>query len=141
MLKYETTFEAVASRAGLDAEEVKKAEKTSTTGRDRRVGHFDWELFRKSCRLNAPTDIALTFADYVSSENQDARRFEQLTMETREFIEELELVSQARVTLINTRFPNPKEHRSADLRSTIDRRSWRGNLTVVPELKSDDFKH
>lgn len=134
VLKYETTFDAVASLAGLDAEKVKTAEKTSTTKRDRRVGHFDWELFRKSCRLNAPTDIALTFADYISSDNQDARRFEQLTRATREFIEELELVSQARVTLINTRFPKPFEHRSADLRSIIDRRSWRGSLTAVPEL-------
>lgn len=135
-LKYETTFEEIASLAGLDGDKVRKAEKTSTTNRDRRVGHFDWELFRKSCRLNAPTDIALTFVDYISSENQDARRFEQLTQPTREFIEELELVSQARVTLINTRFPKPDEHRSADLRSVIDRRSWRGNLTVVPELTS-----
>lgn len=134
-LKYETTFEAIAKRADLDAKKVKEAEKTSTTKRDRRVGHFDWELFRKSCRLNAQTDIALTFADYISSENQNARRFEQLTQPTREFIEELELVSQARVTLISTRFPRPAEHQSADLRSIIDRRSWRGNLTVVPELK------
>jgi len=137
-LKYETTFDAIAKKAGLNAGQVKKAEKTSTTRRDRRVGHFDWELFRKSCKLNAPTDIALTFADYISSNNQDARRFEQLTLPTREFIEELELVSQARVTLINTRFPRPAEHRSADLRSTIDRRSWRGNLTVVPELKQGE---
>ncbi len=139
-LKYETTFDEIASSAGLDANEVKKAEKTSTTKRDRRVGHFDWELFRKSCRLNAPTDIALTFADYINRENQGARRFEQLSEATREFIEELELVSQARVTLINTRFPKPTEYRSADLRSTIDRRSWRGNLTVVPELKQDRSK-
>ena len=107
VLKYETTFENIAKRANLIADKVKNAEKTSTTKRDRRVGHFDWELFRKSCKLNAPTDIALTFADYISSKNQDARRFEQLTQPTREFIEELELVSQARVTLINTRFEPP----------------------------------
>lgn len=139
-LKYETTFEEVASKAGLDGVVVKEAEKTSTTKRDRRVGHFDWELFRKSCRLNAPTDIALTFVDYLSKKNQDARRFEQLTEKTREFIEELELVSQARVTLINTRFPRPDDHVSADLRSVIDRRSWRGSLTVVPELSLEAKK-
>ena len=139
-LKYETTFDAIAESAGLDAGKVKKAEKTSTTKRKRRVGHFDWELFRKSCKLNAPSDIALTFVDYISSRNQNARRFEQLTLPTREFIEELELVSQARVTLINTRFPRPAEHHSADLRSTIDRRNWRGNLTVVPELKLGELE-
>ncbi len=125
-LKHPTDFETVAKEAGLDFTEVKEAEKTSTTKRNRRVGWFDWELFRKSCKLNAPTDIALTFADYLSSKNQSAHRYEQLTPETINFIEELELVSQARVTLINTRFPKPKDHSTSDLRSLIDRRNWRG---------------
>lgn len=134
-LKFETTFEEISKEAGLDGKRVKEAEKTSTTKRDRRVGRFDWELFRKACKLNAPTDIALTFADYISSNNQEAHRFEQLTEKTREFIEELELVSQARVTLINTRFPRPNDYSRADLRTLIDRRHWRGSLTAVPELK------
>lgn len=135
VLKYPTTFFEISDQAGLNGDKVKSAEKTSTTGRDRRVGHFEWDLFRKSCKLNAPTDIALTFVDYISSKNQEARRFERLTRQTQHFIEELELISQARVTLINTKFPRPDDHRSADLRSLIDRRSWRGNLTVVPELR------
>ena len=126
LLKHETNFDVIAKEAGLAADKVKKAEKTSTTKRDRRVGWFDWELFRKSCKLNAPTDIALTFADYVDIKNQDAHRYEQFTKETINFIEELELVSQARVTLINTRFPKPKDHSKADLRSLVDRRNWRG---------------
>lgn len=119
-------FDTIAEEAGLEPDKVKKAEKTSRTKRDRRVGWFDWELFRKSCKLNAPTDIALTFADYLSSKNQDAHRYEQFTKETINFIEELELVSQARVTLINTRFPKPQDHSKADLRSLVDRRNWRG---------------
>jgi adenylosuccinate synthase len=95
-------------------------------------------MFRKACKLNAPTDIALTFADYICSKNQYAHRFEQLSKETREFIEEIELVSQARVTLINTRFPKPTEYQSADFRTVVDRRGWRGQLTVVPELSSQN---
>ena len=125
-LKHETTFEIIAEEAGLEPKKVKKSEITSTTKRDRRVGWFDWELFRKSCKLNAPTDIALTFADYINSENHEAHRYEQFTKDTINFIEELELVSQARVTLINTRFPKPKDHSKADLRSLVDRRNWRG---------------
>jgi adenylosuccinate synthase len=98
------------------------AEKTSTTHRNRKVGWFEWDQFRKACALNAPTDIVLTFADYLQSTNRNARRFEQLDSDTIKFVEELERVSQAPVSLINTRFtrdPDP-----SDLRSLIDRRNW-----------------
>jgi adenylosuccinate synthase len=114
-LKKETTFEEVSRRAGLDPEEVARREITSTTRRRRRVGEFDWEQFRHACALNAPTDIVLTFADYIRIENRLARRFEQLTTETIRFVEELEMVAHAPVSLINTRF---------DPRSVIDRRNW-----------------
>lgn len=40
-------------------------EKTTVTHKTRRIAEWDGELFRQSCLLNAPTDIALTFADYV----------------------------------------------------------------------------
>lgn len=122
-LKHDTTFDEVALEAGLDPAELRTAEKTSTTKRKRRVGWFEWETFRKACALNAPTDIVLTFADYVSSENRKARRFELLTQETIEFIEELERVAQAPVSLINTRFPREPDGTN-DLRSVIDRRNW-----------------
>lgn len=122
-LKHETTFAVVAAEAGLRTPDVQKAEKTSTTGRNRRVGWFDWELFRQSCALNAPTDLILTFADYVNAGNQQARRFEQLSQDTIKFIEELERVSQAPVSLINTRFPRTDQER-LDMRTVIDRRKW-----------------
>lgn len=122
-LKHEVDFDEVARHAGLDADDVKQAERTSTTKRKRRVGWFDWELFRRSCALNVPTDIILTFADYLKQRNQNARRFEQLDSDTIKFIEELERVAQAPVSLINTRFPRSDEER-LDLRSVIDRRKW-----------------
>jgi adenylosuccinate synthase len=122
-LKHETTFEEVAKQAGLDPRDLLSHEKTSTTKRDRRVGWFDWEQFRKACALNAPSDIVLTFADYLSCENQNARRFEQLNMDTIKFIEEIERVAHAPVSLINTRFVRTVEER-LDRRSVIDRRNW-----------------
>lgn len=122
-LKHVTTFEAIAAEVGLDAQELLKNEKTSTTGKDRRVGWFEWDQFRTACALNAPTDIALTFADYVAADNVNARRFEQLTPETIMFIEELERVAQAPISLINTRFPRGDEV-YGDLRTIIDRRNW-----------------
>ena len=123
VIKNETNFTKIAKEAGLDSQVLLNAEKTSTTKRDRRVGWFDWELFRRSCVLNTPTDIALTFADYLSAKNQSARRFEQLTDDTIKFVEELEQVAQAPVSLINTRFPDVNDDK--DLRAIIDRRDWR----------------
>jgi adenylosuccinate synthase len=92
-----------------------KTEKTSTTNRDRRVSEFDWALLRKAAALNGPTDVALTFADYLHKSNEDARRFEQLHLEDIQFIEQIERVAAAPVSLISTRF---------DFRSIIDRRAW-----------------
>lgn len=122
-LKVETSFRTIAESAGLNPDDVEAAEKTSTTNRKRRVGWFEWSQFRRACDLNAPTDIVLTFVDYLSASNQKARRFEQLSSDTIKFIEELERVAQAPVSLINTRFPQ-KDGDFKDLRSIIDRRNW-----------------
>ncbi|MGN8258794.1 adenylosuccinate synthetase [Pseudomonas sp. SMSB3] len=121
-LKHATTFDEIAQFAGLDGNALNTAEKTSTTRRNRRVGWFEWDQFRKACALNAPTDIVLTFADYLKSTNSQARRFEQLDPDTIKFVEELERVSQAPVSLINTRFS--RDTGASDLRSLIDRRNW-----------------
>ncbi len=122
-LKHETDFDAVAKRAGLSGGELKKNEVTSTTKRDRRVGWFEWDQYRDACGINAPTDIVLTFADYIDGNNTKARRFEQLSRDTIDFIEELERVANAPVSLIATRFPRTETER-LDRRSILDRRGW-----------------
>ena len=114
-MSQEITWSEVAKRSGIPVEELEKKEITTTTHRRRRVSEFDWDLFQRAVTLNAPTDIALTFADYLTVKNREARRFEQLTPDTIRFVEELERVASAPVSLISTRF---------DLRSIIDRRSW-----------------
>jgi adenylosuccinate synthase len=114
-LPLELSWDEVARRAGLDVDELRTAERTSTTGRERRVSEFDWSLLHRSAALNGPTDIALTFVDYLSASNQRARRLEQLELRTLEFISEVEQVASAPVSLISTRF-----HR----RAIIDRRNW-----------------
>ncbi|MFL5612429.1 MAG: adenylosuccinate synthetase [Gemmatimonadaceae bacterium] len=111
----EITREELSMRSGVPLEEIIKTEKTSTTNKDRRIGEFDWVLLRKAASLNAPTDVALSFADYISVTNKQARRFEQLTPGTINFIEEIERVAAAPVSLISTQF---------HFRSIIDRRAW-----------------
>jgi adenylosuccinate synthase len=111
----EISWAEVGRRSGYSANRLRRAERTSTTRRRRRVGEFDWALLRKAASLNGPTDIALTFTDYIDRRNERARRFEQLTADTIRFIEEVERVTAASVSLVSTRFA---------YRSIIDRRSW-----------------
>ncbi|HEV7767816.1 MAG TPA: adenylosuccinate synthetase [Thermoanaerobaculia bacterium] len=111
----ELDWQDVSDRSGIPVDELRKKEKTSTTKKDRRVAEFDWALLRRAATLNSPTDIALSFTDYLSIENRKARRYEQLTSPTLRFIEEIERVAIAPVSLIVTRFA---------FRSIIDRRAW-----------------
>lgn len=114
-MSQEIDWKTISKRSGVGLEELLKTEKTTTTNRERRVAEFDWVQLRESSVLNAPTDIALTFVDYIDIKNKDARRFEQLTTETINFIEEVERIAGAPVSMISTRF---------HWRNIIDRRTW-----------------
>ncbi len=105
----------VEERAGFRRNGIKKKELGSVSQKQRRVGEFEWSELRKASCLNAPTDVALTFVDYIDKENEKARRFEQLTEETISFVEDVERVTCAPVSLISTRF---------DYRNITDRRAW-----------------
>ena len=111
----EIDWRTVADRAGLDPAELEAGERTTTTNRRRRVAEFNWLLLRQASALNGPTDIALSFADHMCASNRAARRFDQLESTTIQFIEEIERVAGAPVSLIATRF---------DYRNIIDRRHW-----------------
>lgn len=111
----EISWEDVATRSGIEVSKLLEAEKTTTTKTQRRVSEFSWSDVRRAAVLNGPTDIALTFTDYLSVKNSGARRFEQLTPDTIQYIEELERVTSAPVSLIATRF---------HWRNIIDRRRW-----------------
>jgi adenylosuccinate synthase len=112
----ELDMKEIAARSGKDEEDLVKKEITTTTKKNRRIAEFSWHMFRKACELNSPTDIALTFTDYISTANIGARRYNNLTEETRRFIEEIESCSGVKVSLIGTTF---------DYRAVIDRRNWK----------------
>ena len=114
-MKHELKYDELSKRSGIALEQLLSTEKTTTTNKQRRLSEFDWEQFRRACFLNSPTDIALTFVDYLSIENRKAFRFEQLTEDTLRFIEEVERVSGRPVSLISTDF---------SWRNIIDRRQW-----------------
>lgn len=112
----EIEFAKVAERSGLPLSDIEATEVGTISNKRRRMGEFDWEQLRRSAVLNGATDVALTFADYLDASNRDARRFEQLSAATREFVAEVERVANAPVSLIATRF---------HARGVIDRRTWR----------------
>lgn len=60
-MKNEITWEELNRRMGVEI----TPEKTTVTKKVRRIAEWDDELFEQSCILNAPTEIALTFADYI----------------------------------------------------------------------------
>lgn len=114
-MQKEIGWHTVAERSGIPLDELKETELTTTTGNLRRVGEFEWTGLRRAASLNSPTDIAVTFVDYLDIDNRKARRYEQLSEDTMRFIEEVETVTGAPVSLISTRFHH---------RSIIDRRKW-----------------
>jgi adenylosuccinate synthase len=115
-LRKELAWDDIGQRSSIPTETLKEKELTTKTKRLRRVGEFEWDLLRRAAVINAPTDIALTFADYIHADNAKAWRFEQLTPDTLQFIDEMERVTGARVSLISTGF--------MPARGIIDRREW-----------------
>lgn len=111
----EVTMEEIGRRSGIASETLKRAERTTTTNKERRIAEFDWVQLRDSVQLNGPTDIALTFVDYLGVRNREAYRFEQLNQATIEFVEEVERVTGRPVSLLSTNF---------SWRNVIDRRAW-----------------
>lgn len=88
---------------GLDAKEIswKELEKrsgakksiqemTSVTNKPRRIGEFSAKEFCKACQINRPTEIALTFADYLDSSSYEKPRIPNKVVA---FIEDLETLS------------------------------------------------
>lgn len=108
-------WEKVAERSGIPIKEIVKHEVGSRSGNQRRVGEFDWKQLCRACHLNTPTDVALTFVDYLDKNNRKAIRFDQLTTETIKFVEEIEIVAGVPCSLISTSF---------DYKCVIDRRRW-----------------
>jgi adenylosuccinate synthase len=115
-MSIELKWPEVERRAEVPRGSLRRSERTSTTDKQRRVGEFEWDLLRRSALLNGPTDVALTFVDYFGKQNRDARRFDQLDQSALLFIEEVERVAGAPVSLVSTGF----DKRPA----IVDRRIW-----------------
>lgn len=86
----------VAKRANAP---VDITERTSVTHKVRRVATFSDTQLKRAVMVNRPTEIALTFADYL---NWNAHEKEVISPETESFIEHVEEVADVPVSLIKT---------------------------------------
>jgi len=89
----------------LTKEEAQKRgwfETAAGTGRDRRSAPFDFELAKKTAKINGATQAALTKLDSLFPTCKGARKFDVLPNEAKQFIKEVETRTGIPVVLIGT---------------------------------------
>jgi adenylosuccinate synthase len=72
------------------------------TGRDRRSAPFDFELAKKTARINGATQAAMTKLDSLFPNCRGAKKYGDLPKEAKDFIEEVENKTGVPVALIGT---------------------------------------
>lgn len=80
------------------------SEQTTVTKKTRRVATFSWREFLKACKINRPTEIALTFADYLDWKFHEYSKDDVIEKSPKlmTFVEIIEERSGVPVTLIKT---------------------------------------
>jgi adenylosuccinate synthase len=105
-------FKAFVTRVGegplegqLSEEETRRRgwqEFGTVTGRLRRAAPFNFELAERAVHLNGATQAAITKLDVVFPEVVGMRKFEQLSLKARDFLNEVEKATGVPVTLVGT---------------------------------------
>jgi adenylosuccinate synthase len=72
------------------------------TGRDRRSAPFDFELARKTAKINGATKAAMTKLDCIFPNCRNARNYSDLPKEAKDFIKEVEDKTEVPIVLIGT---------------------------------------
>jgi adenylosuccinate synthase len=110
-LKDEITWEELRAKSGYPHAIL---ERTTATGRIRRVGKFDMELVRRAAQVNRPTSIALHGVDYLDYRNKGANREDRLSRDTIKFMKYLEDSLRVPVRFVGT---GPKNEEMIDRES------------------------
>lgn len=100
----------------ISKEEAQKRgwfETAAGTGRDRRSAPFDFELAKKTAKINGATQAAMTKLDSLFPSCRGAKRYSDLPKEAKEFIEKVENNTGVPIVLIGT---------GPEAREIIDRR-------------------
>jgi adenylosuccinate synthase len=89
----------------ITKEEAKKRgwfETAAGTGRDRRSAPFNFELARKNAKINGATLAALTKLDCMFPECRSAKEFDDLSVNAKQFVREIEEKTGIPLVLIGT---------------------------------------
>ncbi|MDX1813391.1 MAG: adenylosuccinate synthetase [Candidatus Bathyarchaeia archaeon] len=89
----------------ITKEEAKKRgwfETAAGTGRDRRAAPFNFELARKNAKINGATLAALTKLDCMFPECRRAKKFDDLPVNAKQFVREIEEKTGVPIVLIGT---------------------------------------
>jgi adenylosuccinate synthase len=84
-LSHEMTWEEMSRLVGYPVEE-----RTTVTKKVRRIGQWDDTLYDRAVALNAPTSVAITFADYLCSDDAGKTEWEALSPPVRRFVQYVE---------------------------------------------------
>lgn len=87
-LENEISWESVSKRTGKPVEEVK--EKTTVTGRPRRIARWDQQVVSEAVAVNDPDRLAITFIDYLCPQDEGVDDFTELTEYTKAWVGEKE---------------------------------------------------
>lgn len=91
----ELSMDEVIARGGW-------AERGTVTGRPRRAAPFNLDLARRAVMLNRPTQIAITKFDALFPDARGRRRWSDLPVEARRWLESVSEVLRTPITLIGT---------------------------------------
>jgi adenylosuccinate synthase len=72
------------------------------TGRDRRSAPFDFELARKTAKINGATRAAMTKLDSLFPSCRGTKQYSDLPKEAKDFIKEVENKTDVPIVLIGT---------------------------------------
>ena len=117
-----TVFKAYTSRVGggkLPTEDLEWAMKKgiveygTVTRRKRRIGKFDFELARRSVRINGATQLALTCIDILYPECGGAREYDDLSDDAKAYILDIESKLGVPIKIIST---GPELNDTIDIR-------------------------
>lgn len=110
----ELTWAKITARSGAPALLV---EKTTVTKRIRRVCEFSLDLVKEATEANRPSQIALTFIDYLDYTDYGKTKFKDLSPASRAWIDMIEGSLRVPITLIKT---GPEFEHMIDRRAEYD---------------------
>ena len=95
----EISFEEIARRAGTTDD---LSEYTTVTKRKRRIFELDLQRIARMVQVTRPTDIALTFADYIDASIKDKTSVNDIDIKVYEFLNAIRQATGTVVSMIKT---------------------------------------